>query len=108
MTWCELDDMDDAFCEHGRLEERRAAAAARQARIALATLRISPRGMAHFEGCPHKGDDPDLSEWATLDTPHAWARLGNHERIQATGGERPEIVATSRCSDCLAHHGPRV
>jgi hypothetical protein len=71
MAYCELCDMDRGSCPHG-LAERRAGTAA-----GTSFLLISPRGMAHFQGCPHKGDDPDLSNWGNLDVPHAWQRLGN-------------------------------
>jgi hypothetical protein len=99
MAYCELCEMDRGFCEHGLAERRRAATAA------TGELLISRNGMAHFPGCPHKGDDPDYRRWATLDTPRAWERLGNGEQLHATGGERPDLVATSRCQDCVSH-GP--
>jgi hypothetical protein len=87
MAYCELCDMDHEFCEHG-LTDRRASAAA-----ITRQLLISPNGMAHFPGCPHKGDDPDYSRWATLDTSRAWERLGNGERLEATGGEHSSLIA---------------
>jgi hypothetical protein len=99
MAYCELCEMDRESCEHGLMERRRAATAV------AGELLISPNGVAHFPGCPHKGDDPDYRLWATLDTPRAWQRLGNGEQVQATGGERPDLVAVSRCQDCLSH-GP--
>lgn len=49
-VWCELCDLDLANCIHG-LRNRQAE------RVRSAALLASPRGMAHFEGCPHKGDD---------------------------------------------------
>jgi hypothetical protein len=61
--------------------------------------------MAHFPGCPHKGDDPDFHDWGKLDIPKAWQRLGNGEHLPATGGERSDLVAISRCQTCLSH-GP--
>ena len=99
MAYCELCEMDREFCEHGLGERRRAATAS------AGELRISPRGMAHFPGCSHKGDDQDYTRWATLDLPRAWERLGNGEQLQATGGDRPVLVARSRCQDCVSH-GP--
>lgn len=99
MSYCELCEMDHEFCEHGLRERRRAATAA------VGTLLISPRGVAHYPGCPHKRGDPDYSRWAELDVPHAWERLGNVEQLHATGGQRPELVAKSRCPDC-DYHGP--
>lgn len=99
VTYCELCDMSREFCPHGRAEQRAATAAS------TSLLLISPRGMAHFPGCPHKGDDPDLSGWGNLEAPQAWQRLGNGEHLWATGGERADLVATSRCQTCL-EHGP--
>jgi hypothetical protein len=61
--------------------------------------------MAHFPGCPHKGDDPDFSYWGSLDLPQAWQLLGNGEHLLATGRKRSDLVATSRCQTCLGH-GP--
>ncbi len=99
MAYRELCGMDREFCEHGLLERRRNA-------IAIAReLLISPNGMAHFPGCPHKGDDPDYSRWATLDTPRAWERLGNSEQLPATGGACPSLMVRTRCQDCV-DHGP--
>jgi len=80
MAYCNLCEMDLEFCEHGLAARRRAATAA------VGQLLISPNGMAHFPGCPHRGDDPDYSRWATLDAPRAWERLGNGEQLAATGG----------------------
>jgi hypothetical protein len=91
--------MELAFCEHG-LAQRRAETVAK-----IDYLLISPRSMAHLPGCPHKGDDPDLSHWAELNTPGAWQRLANGESLIATGGARPDRMATHRCSDCV-EHGP--
>lgn len=99
MAYCELCEMDREFCGHGLAERRRAAT------VVAGELLISPNGVAHFLGCPHKGDDPDYSRWAKLNMPRAWERLGNGEQLQATGGERPDLVARSRCQDCLSH-GP--
>ena len=90
--------MDRDSCEHGLAERRRAASAD------ASRLLISPNNMAHFPECPHK-DDSDYSRWAELDTPHAWERLGSGEQLPATGGARPDLVATTRCRDCV-DHGP--
>jgi len=68
-------------------------------------LLISPNGVAHFAGCLHKGGDPDYSSWASLSLPRAWERLGNGEMLPATGGQRSDLVAKSRCKDCVSH-GP--
>lgn len=99
MTYCELCDMDREFCEHG-LAQRRCNAA-----VAVSELLISPNGKAHFQGCPHKGDHPDYSRWANLDVPRAWERLGNGEHLRATGGARHDLMARTRCQDCV-DHGP--
>jgi DivIVA domain-containing protein len=63
IAFCERCEMDRAYCEHGLAERRQAA------RSSAVSLLISPRGMAHFPGCPHKGDDPDYDHWAELNTP---------------------------------------
>jgi len=98
VTHCERCDMDRDSCEHGLAERRRTAS------TKDATLLISPNNMAHFPDCPHK-DDPDYSRWAELDTPRAWERLGDGEHLSATGGARPDLIAMTRCQDCL-DHGP--
>ncbi len=77
----------------------------RRAAVAGGEVLISRRGVAHFAGCPHKGGDPDYSKWATLSQPLAWERLGNGEKLPATGGQQPGLVARSRCKDCV-NHGP--
>jgi len=99
MAYCELCDMDRKFCEHGLADRRRSAA------TIVRELLISPNGMAHFPGCPHKGDDPDYSHWASIDTPGAWGRLGNGEQLAANGGSCSSLVARTRCRDCV-DHGP--
>ena len=99
MPKCELCDMDLSYCEHGLAQRRRSASA--DARLLL----ISPNKVAHFPGCFHKGDHEDYSRWARLETPRAWERLGNGEQLPATGGERLDLIAESRCPDCEAH-GP--
>ena len=99
VAYCELCEMDRAYCEHGLTERRR------QRPMGASRLLISPAGMAQFPQCPHKGDDHDYSRWAELDAPRAWERLGNGEQMQATGGSRPDLIAKSRCQDC-DDHGP--
>lgn len=96
MAYCDLCELDREFCEHGLAEKRRNAAAG------ASGLLISPSGIAHFSGCPHKGDDRDYSRWAALNVPRAWERLGNGEQLQATGGRRPGLTATDRCRDWSA------
>jgi hypothetical protein len=87
VAYYELRDTDHEFCEHGLTERRRSTAGVAR------ELLISPNGIAHFPGCPHKGDHPDDSRWASLDTLPAWERLGNGEQLQATGGRRPGLLA---------------
>lgn len=99
MAYCELCEMEREFCVHGMGDRRETAMA-----VAVELL-ISPNGMAHFPGCPHKGDHPDYSRWAELNVPGAWQLLGNGEHLPATGGKNPGLVATSRCQDCVGH-GP--
>lgn len=83
MAYCDLCEMDREFCEHGLAERRRNAAAT------ASGLLVSPNGIAHFAGCPHKGDHQDYSRWAELNARRAWERLGNGERLRATGGPQP-------------------
>jgi hypothetical protein len=99
MAYCDLCEMDREFCEHGLADRRRNAAAT------ASGLLISPSGIAHFAGCPHKGDHPDYSRWGALDAPSAWERLGNGAQLRATGGRSLRLTATDRCKDCVSH-GP--
>jgi hypothetical protein len=99
VAYCDLCEMDRSYCVHG-LEDRRQAASSN-----ASVLLVSPRGMAHFSGCPHKGDDRDYSRWAEITSPNAWQRLGNGEELQATGGSNLDLVARTRCQDCVGN-GP--
>ena len=99
VAYCDLCEMDRSYCVHGLGERRQAASA--DASILL----VSPRSIAHFPECRHKGDDRDYSRWAEINTPNAWQRLGNGEELQATGGSRPDLIARTRCQDCV-DHGP--
>ena len=77
----------------------------RNATAAATGLLISPKGIAHFAGCPHKGDHQDYRRWAELSAPRAWERLGNGEQLRATGGRNPALTAMDRCNNCVSH-GP--
>jgi hypothetical protein len=103
VTHCEICDLDRDHCAHAFADKE---AKRKNAKGSPRLLLVSPSGVAHFEGCPHKGDDPDFSKWARLDgITNALQRLGNDESIQANGGGRPNLVATSCCRDC-DNHGP--
>jgi hypothetical protein len=99
MAYCDLCDMDREFCEHGLADRRRNVVAN------VSKLLISPNGIAHFPGCPHKSDHQDYRKWADLEAARAWERLGNGEQLQATGGPSPDLTARARCQDCVSH-GP--
>lgn len=74
-------------------------AAERRARRADTEIQVSPRNMAHFPGCLHKGDDEDFAGWGFIrDVKDAWTRLGNGEQIATNSGVAR--VATSRCLTC--------
>ena len=99
VAYCNLCEMNRDYCEHGLADRRRTAAAS------AGRLLISPNSVAHFPQCPHKGDDPDYRRWAELDAQRAWERLGNGEELRTTGGQSPDLVARTRCQDCV-NHGP--
>ena len=96
MPRCELCDLELDQCPHGRQQQLRASAH-------VALVLISPRGVAHLAGCPHKGDDLDYSQWGEADAPGSWASLGQGGTLVATGGGRPGLIAKKRCADCLNH-----
>ncbi len=99
MAYCELCDLERVYCEHGRQDRKEEESAVVQ------ELWISRTNMAHFPRCPHKEGDSDYSGWATLNTPGAWQRLANGEKLPATGGARPDRIATTRRLRCI-DHGP--
>lgn len=80
MAYSDLCDMQLEGCPHG-LPERHGASASK-----ITELLNAPGSLAHFPGCPHKGDHGDYSRWRKLETPNAWQRLGNGESLEATGG----------------------
>jgi hypothetical protein len=90
MAYCE---MDREFCGHGLAERRKAAT------VVAGELLISPNGVAHFPGCPHKGDDPDYSRWVKLDS-----RVPGNERWCALVFCLV-IVPDQRLRNCAAVHG---
>lgn len=96
---CEICDLPLSQCPHGR------PATAAKDLTRVRELMVSPNGLGHLPGCPHKGDDEDLSRWGEIDLEHAWSRLGNGEQIQATGGASPGLVAIARCRTCV-EYGP--
>jgi hypothetical protein len=99
MDRCEFCELPRESCPHG-LRDRQASAVG-----SVQLLLVSPKSVAHFPGCPHKGDDLDYSNWAELRTDNAWQRLGNGESLEVAGGARAGRVASWRCSDCV-DHGP--
>ena len=80
MSYCELCGLDRDQCEHGYAD--RQAAMARPSPVNL--VLVSPTNTAHFPGCPHKGDDGDLSDWGEILITNAWERLGNADTIACT------------------------
>ena len=94
--YCELCEMENC-ADHG---PGRAGAALRTAqRLANAEIQVSPRNIAHFPGCLHKGNDQDFAEWGFIrGLKDAWTRPGNGEQLATNAGV--ERVATSRCSTC--------
>jgi hypothetical protein len=92
IAWCELHQMEN--CDHLTVPARN------PARFETAMVRISPRGMAHFDGCSHKGDDPDYSRWAELRTPRAWADIRNGDITSVTRDDGVAIKVTGLCRDC--------
>ena len=96
MEYCELCDLPLDQCPHGRPGD------GKSRREHVGEILVSPTGYAHLPGCMHKGnEDNDYSEWGLIDTPGAWARLGNGEHIQATGGANTNLIATRRCLTCV-------
>ena len=62
---------------------------------------VSPAGMAHLEGCPHPGEDPDLSQWGRIDTRDAWQQIVAGEVLVTNAGAVVGRPATGACSDCM-------
>ena len=69
------------------------------ANLAVGLVYVSKTGIAHLPGrCMHQLKK-NLA-WGIIDQRGAWEAIGKGQQIQATGGRRPELVATSRCSAC--------
>ena len=98
MTWCDLCDLDRATCVHGMADRT-------TARARTAVVLVSPRGVAHFDGCPHKGDDPDYARWGRIEGVDTWQVLGNGGHLPTVDTLGRPIIATKRCLDCV-DHGP--
>jgi hypothetical protein len=98
---CDKCDLPLAYCVHGQ-RDRDALRANR-----VGWLEISPAHVAHYPGCPHKGDDPDRSRWGEIrqGASQAWERLGSGDVVSADAGERVGLEALNRCRDCVSH-GP--
>ena len=92
---CELTDLPTESCDHCRTLE------SANRKVPDQLLLVSPRGLAHFSGCMHKGDDPDFSDWSTLEVPNAWERLGNRETLVSDGGARAGREVVGRCFTCV-------
>ena len=80
--YCDFCDLPLDQCIHGQ--------PAPVARGVAARLEVSPRHMAHYPGCPHKGDSDDFSGWGliTVDTANAWTAIGNGHPVATDGGDR--------------------
>lgn len=94
--YCELCDMENC-ADHGAGRERAIRQAA-HSRV-KAEIQVSPRNIAHFAGCLHKGNDKDFTGWGFIrDVNDAWARLGNGEQIATNA--RVDRLVSSRCMTC--------
>ncbi len=103
-TRCELCDLELDHCVHGLAEQRRKS-------LSKAVVQVSPRNIAHLEGCMHKGDDPDFAAWGEITTEGAWTHLC--ETMPADGGVISDLVTNSGavsglgvthvCKNCREH-----
>lgn len=94
---CELCDLPVTQCQHGRAAQHRPSVPQQ--------LEVSPARKAHFPGCPHKGDDKDLSRWGliTTGTAAAWQALGNGQVAVTDAGSQVGLIANARCTTCDSH-----
>lgn len=95
---CEKTDLLVAYCDHCKQHRP----APREGRVEL--LRVSPTHYAHIPGCPHKGDDPDLSRWGEIrkNPSQAWDRLRNGDVVAADAGDQVGLEARRLCQDCVS------
>lgn len=104
---CELCDLPLDQCQHGLSERRRRA-------LVNSLVRVSPRNMAHLDGCMHKGDDEDYSGWGEIQSPGAWEHLCSTVPLQSTGkrfvadlvttaGNVIGLEVTDICAHCRDH-----
>ena len=103
-TRCEICDLELAQCVHGLAEQKRRT-------LQSAVIQVSPRNMAHLEGCLHKGEDEDYSKWGEIAGTGAWRHLC--ETMPADGGKVSDLVTNSGavigmevrhvCKHCRAH-----
>jgi len=91
---CEIDGLLLSECEHG-LKERR-----RKARL-NAIVQVSPKKVAHLEGCMHKGDDEDFTKWGEINAPGAWIHLC--QTMPLDGGVVSDLV-----TDAGSVHGLQI
>lgn len=98
---CDFCDLPLDQCEHGARTKTRFKAQS------VGMLEVSPAHMAHYPGCPHKGDDSDRKGWGEIRhaPDSAWQQLGNRQPVTSDAGARPGLVAAQRCSTC-DEHGP--
>ena len=71
-----------------------------KAHLAVGVIYISRLGVAHLTGPCLEGRD--LSQYGVIDTRGrgAWLELGKGKPVQATRGNHPDRIATSRCRNC--------
>lgn len=93
LIWCDIHEMNN--CDHlrGRVPGD-------ITRDDAAMVRVSSRGVAHFDGCTHK-DDPNYDGWAQIHAPDAWTAIGNGDITTAERADGGIIAIEARCVDCL-------
>ena len=101
---CELCDLELDQCIHGLAEQRRKS-------LYGATVQVSSRNVAHLEGCMHKGEHPDFSQWGEITTEGAWRHLC--DTLPADGEALSDLVTNAGavtglqvmhvCKSCREH-----